>query len=69
MSWTVRVTIKFKSEKVMEWCVSGASRNDSICDFVSESPEWGAFLRWREGVPKNEWGRILIEQTMLADKK
>lgn len=68
MSWTTQVTIKFKSDQIMKWDVSGDD-GDPICDAVSSSSEWGEFLRWREKIPKSEWSFVLIDQTLLSNKK
>ena len=63
------MAISFKSVKIMQWDVHGDNKNDPICDFVSASPEWQEFLRWREGIPKCDWNLVIIDQVLISDKK
>lgn len=64
MSWKNNLTVTFKSKKILEWEVCGTKGEGDICEFVNRSPGWRQFLQWRETIPKNEWGLILVDQNL-----
>jgi hypothetical protein len=60
--WVDRVRIDRCGATVMEWSVEGDD-SETPCDKIATTPQWRAFLEWREGVPA---GDIVIVHTLSS---